>query len=204
MAKRNKKSTSVGWLVVLALLAFAAAAGVAYFVMQGGQDGPPRSSEQTAKGRPSAVVTEEQTGRTVTVYVPEVSENEMYLVPSTRRTDAEGSAPEVALKVLVDESAKSGSPLPRNTRLLSPVKVTNGVATVNFSKEFIGNFSGGSTQEALTLNSIAHTLVDNSGGKIRSVRILVEGKTADTLGGHFDLTEPVEADSVMLKPGAAD
>ena len=204
MAKRNKKSTSVGWLVVLALLAFAAAAGVAYFVVKGGQDGPPQPSEQTAAGKPSAVVTEEHAGRTVTVYVPEISEDEVYLVPSTRKTDAEGSAPEVALKALIDESTRSGSPLPKGTKLLSPVKVTNGVATVNFSKEFLENFSGGSTQEALTLNSIAHTLVDNSGGKIRSVRILVEGETADTLGGHFDLTEPIKADSVMLKPGAKD
>ncbi len=204
MAKRNKKSTSVGWLAVLALLAFAAAAGVAYFVVKGGQDGPPQTSEAGGGGKGSAVVTERHAGRTVNIYVPEVSGNEMYLVPSARKTDAEGNAPEIALRLLIDESAKSGSPLPKGTRLLSPVKVTSGVATVNFSKEFLDNFAGGSTQEALALNSIAHTLVDNSGGEIRSVRILVEGETADTLGGHFDLTEPVEADSVMLKPVADD
>ena len=204
MAKRNRKSTSVGWLVVLALLVFGAAAGVTYFVVRGGQDEPPPSPGETAAGKPSATVEEEETGRTVSIFLPQAAENEIYLVRSTRKTDAQGSAPEAALKALLDESAKSGSPLPRGTKLLSPVKVINGVATVDFSREFLENFSGGSTQEALTLNSIAHTLVDNSGGKIRSVRILVEGETADTLGGHFDLTEPVEADSVMLKPGAAD
>ena len=204
MAKRNRKSISVGWLVVLALLAFGAAAGIAYFVLGGAHDEASPPAGEPAAGRPSAVIAEEQMGRTVSVFLPEVAENEIYLVRSTRKTDAQGSAPEAALKALLDESAKSGSPLPRGTKLLSPVKVINGVATVNFSREFVDNFSGGSTQEALTLNSIAHTLVDNSGGKIRSVRILVEGETADTLGGHFDLTEPVEADSVMLKPGTED
>ena len=81
------------------------------------------------------------------------------------------------------QEGETGALIPKGTRLLSPIKVSHGVATVNLSVEFVNNFEGGSVQEALTLNSIAHTLVKNSGGKVRAVRILIEGKPAEPLGG---------------------
>ena len=83
-----------------------------------------------------------------------------------------------------------------------PVRSKGNIATINLSREFTDNFSGGSDQEALTVNSIVHTLVSNSGGKVNSVRILVEGETVETLGGHFELTDPVKADSTLLRPGS--
>ncbi len=82
-----------------------------------------------------------------------------------------------------------------------PVKVKGNVATIDLSKEFQENFSGGLDQEALTLNAIIHTLVTNSEGKVKRVRILVEGEPVETLGGHLELGEPVSADSTLLKPG---
>jgi germination protein M len=79
------------------------------------------------------------------------------------------------------------------------VKVEKGVAVVNLSKEFVNNFSGGSDMEELTLNSIVATVVDSSGGKADRVKIQVEGKTVESLGGHLDLTGPLTPDPEIVK-----
>jgi len=82
--------------------------------------------------------------------------------------------------------------------------VKAGVAVVDLTKQFQENFSGGTMQEALTLNAIAHTVVNNSEGKVKRIRILVEGEPVETLGGAFELGEPFSADSTLLKPVDAD
>lgn len=80
------------------------------------------------------------------------------------------------------------TPFPSGTRLLD-VKVNNGLAEVDFSRELIDNFPGGSTTEILIMDSLCKTLAQFS--DIERVRILVEGKPVDTIGDHLDLTEPV-------------
>jgi len=90
------------------------------------------------------------------------------------------------LQSLIDTS---NSPLPIGTRLLS-VKIASGLATVDFSGEFQKNFHGGDEQEAQVVNSILMTL-----GQFHSVdrvQFLVDGAAIDSLGGHFELTDPVD------------
>ena len=64
------------------------------------------------------------------------------------------------------------------------------------------NFSGGSDQEALTINAIVHTIVANSSDRVSSVLVLVNGGSVETLGGHLELSYPIEADSTLLHSGA--
>ncbi|MCL5103961.1 MAG: GerMN domain-containing protein [Armatimonadetes bacterium] len=199
MAKAKKKS-SAGLLVALCIIAFAAAcAGSYYYFTKGRAKVTVRQVKEmplTSKPAPA--------GREVTIYLPVITKQGPLLAPTTRRTDAKGGILDAAIDALIAASAEKGAAadlVSPGTRLLSPIKIKGGIATVDFSKEFTDNFSGGVDQEALTLNSIAHTLVHNSGGEVKKVRILVEGNTAETLGGHFELTDPITADSTMLKPG---
>ncbi|MCE5197698.1 MAG: GerMN domain-containing protein [Armatimonadota bacterium] len=201
MGKKKQKTTSIGWVVALLLVAFSAAAGVTYYMSRGvGKPIVPNQSKP-AVVKPHNV--QPTPKREVAIYLPEVVHGAFYLVPSTRTTALEGDILDVAMKVLLDttgESGEAGKLIPKGTELLSTVKVNKGVAVVNLSKEFTDNFSGGSTQESLVLNSIAYTLVDNSNGKVKKVQILVEGNAVETLGGHFELTDPMEPDSALLKP----
>lgn len=69
--------------------------------------------------------------------------------------------------------------IPEGTVLLD-ISINSGICTVDFSKEFIENHSGGSAGELITLTSIIKTLTQFE--TIDSVQILVEGKTGATLG----------------------
>ena len=67
----------------------------------------------------------------------------------------------------------SDSPLPSGTQIRG-VKLDNGLATVDLSREFQTNFHGGTSQETDTVNSILETL--GQFPTIDRVQILVEGK----------------------------
>ena len=204
MAKRKKKkSTGFGVLFVMLLVVTVAAGAVAYYMMHSSG-----SIIKTPQQKPIVTVAPTETdtpkSQKMTLYLPKATADEVYLAPATRTIRAKDGILYEAIKALLTTNKEGGISsdlIPQGTKLLSPVHVKNGVATVNLSKEFVDNFSGGSTQEALTLNSIVQTVVHNSGGKVEKVQILVEGKTVETLGGHFGLDEPIAPDSALLKPG---
>ena len=201
MAKRKKKSSRVG-LFILLFIVVAGVAGLAYYTAM---KQTPVINKPESPTSPTVTIVPEP--REVVIYLPVAVKNRFYLKKVTRTTDMKGDILDVAANTLLattSEKGEAGALIPKGTKLLSPVKVTKHVALVNLSKEFLENFSGGLTQEALALNSIAHTLVDNSGGDVQKVQILVEGKTAETLGGHFELADPITADSTLLMPGSSD
>jgi len=80
------------------------------------------------------------------------------------------------------------SPFPSGTRVLR-VRVVDHVAEVDFSRDLIDNFHGGSTTEAWIVESLCRTLAQFS--DVEKVRILVEGKRIETIGEHIDVSEPV-------------
>lgn len=199
------KRKSILPIVLIGAIAFAAVAAVAFYVITGAKPPilPPPKPHHTIK---PPVITQVPLPQVVTVYLPEVVGEDAYLKPVKVRSEngARGSIVNIALATLLAEGQKAGNEvIPSGTRLLSPVKVTGDAAIVNLSKEFVDNFPGGSTQEDLTLNSIAYTAVSNSGGAVKRVQILVEGETVETLGGHYSLDEPLEPDPDVLKPGGA-
>jgi len=203
MGKRRKRSTGASGLLILVLLVVGAVAAGAYYLSVG-----LRSEMVAPKAKPIVTVTPRPVvpvpvGRSVKLYLPKESRKGMYLAPVTRTASSKGDILDAAMQLLLATNEEDGiyaNLIPKDTKLLSPVRVKDGIAVVNLSKEFKDNFSGGSDQEALTLNSIVHTLVSNSEGKVKSVRILIEGEQAETLGGHFELTDPITADSTLLKP----
>ncbi|HUV03966.1 MAG TPA: GerMN domain-containing protein [Armatimonadota bacterium] len=114
--------------------------------------------------------------------------------PELRATETDvrpGENPmEASLRRLIEQgdTADLANPIPKGTRLLG-LKVKDGLATVNLSREFRDNFSGGSEAERLTIGAILRTL--GQFPKVKRVLFLVEGKPLDTLG-HLDLSGPQE------------
>jgi len=177
-----------------------------YMTAREGNVKPASVKPNVAVTKPNVNVT--PVSRDVTVFLPVSEPNRFYLVPESRSSsDVKSDKLDVAMQTMLatqNDEGEAGMLIPKGTKMLSPVKVENGVAVVDLSKEFVENFSGGSTQEALVLNAIGHTLVENSNGRVEKVQILVEGKKIDTLGGHFELLEPLDVDSTLLKSGSSD
>lgn len=202
MAKRNK-SGGAGRLLILGIVLVGAAAFATYYgvsKLHWGIAPPKQKPVVTITPRPSI-----RPERTVYLYILVKDKLGFHLRRTPVTTNERGGILDAALGALLANNKQGGISaglIPEGTRLLSPVEEKNGVATANLSHEFTDNFSGGSDQEAATVNSIVHTLVSSSDGKVQSVMILVEGKKVESLGGHLPLADPVGADSTLLKPGS--
>ncbi|MDR3710841.1 MAG: GerMN domain-containing protein [Capsulimonadaceae bacterium] len=110
------------------------------------------------------------------------------LVPVTMRIPIDSKAPaRDAIAHLIDAD---GSPIPDGTEL-TKIKIDDdtGLATLDFSSQFVSNFKGGDKVEAQIINSIRATLGQFS--NVRDVRILVAGKKISQLGGTIDLSDPL-------------
>jgi hypothetical protein len=70
------------------------------------------------------------------------------------------------------------------------------VAVVDLNAAFADQHRSGILDEQLTVDSLVETLAVNVPGVSR-VRILVDGKTRDTLAGHADLTDFFDVTTVV-------
>ena len=86
--------------------------------------------------------------------------------------------------------------IPVESKLLS-LTVSEGVAKVNFSREFQTKHWGGSTGESMTVYSVVDSLTELKG--INKVQFLIEGQPIESLAGHLDLTQPIEPDKDLIK-----
>lgn len=121
------------------------------------------------------------------------SEDGTELVEATRDIMA-SSEPSALLASIMKElvagpAGKGISTLPPGTQLRSAY-VAEKAAYLDFSRELKSAFTGGSTEEYLILASIVRTVAANFPDVTR-VQILVEGSSVDSIGGHYDLTEPL-------------
>lgn len=115
----------------------------------------------------------------------------MYLLPEERSlTPGRKTLPEAVVQALIAGPRLPGRTrtIPEGTRLLS-LKVSNGIATVNFSRELKTKHWGGSAGELMTVYSVVNTLARLPG--ISQVQFLLEGERIESLTGHMDLTQPV-------------
>lgn len=123
----------------------------------------------------------------------------MHVIPEGRKVDP-GDEP--LGKVLVGELIKGPDDpflipnMPRGTRLLS-FEVRDGIARVDFSREFRDNHPGGSAGEAMTLNSLVFTLTELP--DIEKVQVLIEGREGETLA-HVVFDEPGGRGPVRVYP----
>ncbi|MEW5899284.1 MAG: GerMN domain-containing protein [Bacillota bacterium] len=76
----------------------------------------------------------------------------------------------------------------RRERLLT-LTVQDGVAYVNFSKEFQSKHSGGTAGESMTLYSVVNSLARLQ--EIKQVQFLLEGQKQESILGHADTSVPI-------------
>jgi spore germination protein GerM len=107
-------------------------------------------------------------------------------------------AREIVTSLLEGKGAMGLRPtLPAETKLRS-IFVTNGLAVVNLSREFVNNFQGGPDQELVAVYSLVNSLLFNIEG-IDGIQILVEGERLPTLRGTVDIEQPLVANQAITR-----
>ena len=132
--------------------------------------------------------------RTVTLYFG--SRDARGLVPESRelraRMDAVGDL-RSTVEALISGPEEEGVPtLPSATRLLGAY-IRNGIAYLDFSGEIVDTSTGSTAGEYILIASLVNTVCSNF-DEVDAVRILVEGKEVDTLGGHLLISRPLRPD----------
>lgn len=87
--------------------------------------------------------------------------------------------------------------IPESTRVLR-VNIKQRSASIDLSKEVSDDHPGGSTGEILTVYSIVNTIALNF-PEIEEVQILIEGRKAETLKGHIDISQPLKPDRKIIR-----
>jgi spore germination protein GerM len=106
------------------------------------------------------------------------------------------------LRTVVEELARGSTTgllptLPAGTRVLEVFVQARGVAYVDLSAEASSGLPGGSRAELLTVYSVVNTIVTNFPAVSR-VRIVVDNRPVESLGGHVDVSRPLPPDMTLV------
>jgi spore germination protein GerM len=136
-------------------------------------------------------VAEPKSVRTVTLYFG--STDARSLVPEYRDVAASDKLLD-NLRVLVEAliSGPTGSAVGLFPRAVTVrgVYINGKTAYIDFSRELIGDFAGGSAGEYLLVASLVQTICANF-PEVASVVVLVGGEEVNTIGGHLDVSKPL-------------
>jgi spore germination protein GerM len=88
--------------------------------------------------------------------------------------------------------------LPQETKLLALYITEDGVGYADFNKAISERHPGGCLTELLTIFSVVNTLALNL-EEVERVKILIEGREAQTLAGHIDIRFPFSPNILMIK-----
>jgi hypothetical protein len=96
-----------------------------------------------------------------------------------------------AVQALLDGPEGNSLPaLPPGTQLREIFVASDGTAYVDLGPEMLLGISLGTSDAVFAIYSVVNTLVENF-DEISQVKILIEGKEAENVGGHFDLSRPM-------------
>jgi hypothetical protein len=113
-------------------------------------------------------------------------------LPSDRQQRAEE-----LLRALLRVYQQPGAahPLSPASDIRSVYLVNPGIAVIDLNAAFADEHRSGILSEQLTVNSLVETLAVNV-PTVQRVRILIDGKTRETLAGHADLTDFFDVQAV--------
>ncbi len=141
----------------------------------------------------------------VTLYFSDA--NERFLLPEKRQIpkdkDLNGQARELVKALLEGSKTKLVNTFPPKTDVQS-VKIEEGKrAIVSFNKNLLRNHPRGSASEMATIYSLTNTLTANI-PSLKEVRLLVDGKELESIGGHVDTRRPFVPNRELLAPSAKE
>lgn len=128
---------------------------------------------------------------TIRVYYP-LKER---LVIEERRVRRQPSTAAMAGSVIEEflkgPSIEQDSLVPEGVRLLSTFVGKDGILYVDLSDEMRRNFQGDAYAELLLLKGLYESVISNIAG-IEDIKVLIEGKEIESLGGHISILYPLK------------
>jgi spore germination protein GerM len=172
------------WVLVLVLLFSGGIAG-GFFYFAGNFGNKPKG-ETIAETHKQA-----EDSSFIRVYFP----SEGRLIIEERRVKRLGSVT-VSAEEIVEEFLKGPSPggksdVPPDTKVLGLYFGNDGILYVDLSDEFRRNFHGDALSEFLLLKGLYESIISNVTG-IDDVKILIEGKEMESMGGHLFVLYPLK------------
>ena len=130
-------------------------------------------------------------------------QQERFLMPEKRyvikENDAAAQTKEIVKALLEGSKAGLVNTFPTGVVLID-VKVGDaGIVFVNFSKNLIKKYQGGSTAEMATIYSLTNSITQNV-PSIKKVKILVEGKELSSIKGHISTRKAFSPDLELIIP----
>ncbi|MHB8830263.1 MAG: GerMN domain-containing protein [Syntrophales bacterium] len=128
--------------------------------------------------------------------------NERYLLPEKRFLSKEQALERQASELVnaLIAGSKTGlvNTFPQKAELLGIKKEGNDTLLVDFGESLVKNHPGGSAAEMATVYSLTNTLTANL-PEIKKVKILIEGKSRESLKGHIGLDQPFYPDKELIR-----
>lgn len=130
--------------------------------------------------------------RTLTLYFAGENENELVTETHTILVNPNESAAKFIIQELIRGPQTEGllATVPPETKLLD-ISVTDGVCSVDLSREFTARVMGGTGFERLTIFSVVNSLSEQS--DIKSVQFLIEGKRQEQFRNETGFNNLYEA-----------
>ena len=182
------------WILLVFLFFIAGAAGSYLFLKHFSP-----VSQQPVRGEAPVPSLEGQDLFVIRLFEPKDGKLEMAEKKLQRRTKNLAIAEAVIEEFF--KAAGNGSSLPRDVKLLGIYWDRDKVLYLDLSDELRRNFQGDALDEYLVLKGMYESLVSNV-QDFHDLKILVEGKEIETLGGHYFLKYPLM--NTLLIESAAD
>lgn len=181
------------WILLIVFVFIAGAAG-SYFYMK--HFSP--AAKQTVQGETQPESPDAGDFFIVRIFQPRDGRLEMTEKKLPRRTKNIAVAEAVIEEFF--RRAGNGSHIPRDVKLLGLYRDINQVLYVDLSDELRRNFQGDAFDEYLVLKGMYESLISNV-QDFQDLKVLVEGKEIESLGGHFYLKYPLK-NTVLTEPKA--
>ena len=180
--KASKTGSWKLWAPLIVALCIAAAGG--YFLVR-----PDLQSEKSSVAPAAAVPAgsaQEQDLFNLRMFYPVGTRMEMIEKLLPRRTKESAIAEAVIEEYFAGPGEELSSCIPQNVKLLGLYKGPDQILYVDLSDELRRNFQGDALQEYLLLRGLYESLISNL-QDISDVKVLVDGKEIESLGGHVYL-----------------
>jgi spore germination protein GerM len=124
------------------------------------------------------------------------------LVPEEREIVANEDSPAVEAREIIAELIKGSqagllSAIPPETKLIQVYVTKEGIAYVDFSREFADRHPSGTSAEIETIYAVVDSLAYNL-KSIKKVCLLVDGEERETLAGHIAIDRPILPDFSLI------
>lgn len=171
------------WILGFVLLFIGGIAGGFFYFSK-------KSVSPHAEEAASQTDAQNQDSSSVRVYYP----SDGRIVTEERRIKRQTSVLAIA-EAVVEEflkgASKVKSDVPKDARLLGVYLGNDGVLYVDISDEFRRNFQGDALAEHLLLKGLYESIISNVGG-INDMKVIIEGKEIETIGGHLFSLYPLK------------